>query len=303
MSRGWARLLFFASLLPLGTSFGCDALTVNAFSGAVISMTISAQRPDLTQPPLPAGQHLEIWARNANNDIILIQAYYDESNHCLDTNGPCAWPGIMFVPAVDPNDPCLIDNNGNLLTTAAAYPGPVTINGVTQTPDQQAKQVIDRINQLNNHEGRTLFAVVPFDGNAPQPPFDTPQDRLTACTNYRNLNPRTYIPNPYQITAPVHGQYFGSLTFISVNPPTDYDGIRIDTPMNLKGIQELIFTIEDNKTFNPKAGWLKHGPIYLDSVMVPGGRDIPHFTLVGNGNGASGDVSVYTNLDEAPAQF
>jgi hypothetical protein len=293
MSRGWARLLLLSSLLPLAASVGCDALTVNSFAGAVIEFTMTNAQP------LPAGQHLEVWARNSNNDIIRIAPFYDEVNYKSS-------PGIMIMPAIDPDDPCLIDGSGNLLTTAAAYPGPTTINGVTQSPQQQAQQVLDRIAQLNaspkGKEFATLFAVLPWT-QTPEPMLPattTPDARLTACTQYWNQAPvgTAYVPNPYQITAPRHGIYYGSITFVTQTPPTDYDGVRLDVAVNLKGIQELFFTVEGNSV-DP----LHRGPLFLTSVSVPGGREVPHFSLIGNNNGVSGSASVYTNLDDAPAQF
>ena len=98
---------------------------------------------------IPAGQHLELWARTQYDDIVRVNGYYDLGD------GKTA-NGLMIRQAISLNDPCMIDGyyfagngNGNLLTSPAAYPSSVTQAGVTQTAADQAQQVIDRINQLD----------------------------------------------------------------------------------------------------------------------------------------------------------
>src|SRR3954449_10660595 len=95
-------------LLPL-LGAGCDSLSARSFAGTVIIMSLHGASVT------PPGQHLELWARNQYNDIIRINPYYDEANGKTHN-------GLMIRQAISPTDPCIIDDHGNLLTTAAAYP-------------------------------------------------------------------------------------------------------------------------------------------------------------------------------------
>ncbi|HXU70680.1 MAG TPA: hypothetical protein VN947_15190 [Polyangia bacterium] len=281
--------LFLASLVPLSTSSGCDALGANPFAGTIMQLTVA------NAAVTPAGQHLELWARDQYNDILRIDPFYDETNYKTSY-------GLMIRQAVSLDDPCLIDANGNLLTDASAYPGPVTIAGVTQSPAQQAKQIVDRINQLAPPGAAPLLAVLPYDPNTPPslPAGTTPADRLTACTNYRNQGPLTYVANPAQITAPAHGVVYGFIRFINTTPAEDYDGFRLDTPVNLAGVQEIFFTTETDSV-DPN----HRGPLFLTSTLTQGGREVVHFALVhADPNGSeSGGAALYVNLDQDPTEF
>jgi hypothetical protein len=282
------RTLPLASLVPLLLVLGCDALTVRPFAGSVMQFTLA--NVDITQ----AGKHLELWTRDQYNDVIRVNPYYNL------TDGKTQY-GLMVRPAVSLSDPCMIDDQGNLLTTAAAYPAPISYNGVTQTPDQQAQQIVDRINQLTPPGALPLLAVLPYDPNTPSVPANAAAaDRLAACNDYRGKSELTYVPNPSQITAPAHGVVYGFIKFVSVTPPVSYNGFRIDTPVNLKGTQEVFLTIE-NDTVDPRA----RGAAYVVSRPSPGGRDVLHFDLVhADPNGtASGAVAMYTTLDQDPVQF
>src|SRR5262249_53545189 len=118
-----------------------------------------------------------------------------------------------------------------------------------------------------------------------------------ACGNVKGCG---YIPNPLQITAPLHGYVFGFPAFFSIVPPTNYDGFRIDTPVNLQGVQEIFFTLEgDNVDPNNR------GPLFLTSKRVPGGNDIIQFDLThADPNGtATGAAALYVDLDQDPVQF
>jgi len=281
-------VLVLASLLPLATSLGCDALGANAFAGTIMQLTVA------NASVTPPGQHLELWARDQFDDIIRIRPFYDETN--FETTF-----GLMVRQAISLDDPCLIDAEGHLLTDASAYPGPVTIAGVTQSPAQQAKQVVDRINQLAPPGQTPLLAVLPYDPNTPPtlPAGTAPADRLAACTAYRNKGPLTYIANPLQITAPAHGTVYGFIRFISVSPAEDYDGFRLDTPINLAGVQEIFFTTEtDNVDPNHR------GPLYLTSMRTTSGREVVHFELVhaDAGGTESGGAALYVNLDQDSTQ-
>ena len=167
MNRGWARTLAFASFLPLCAAAGCDALTVRSFAGTVMQFTFTQS---VKQNSIPAGSHLELWARTQYDDIVRVPGYYDLTNG-LTTNG------IMIRQAISLTDSCMLDtyyapteankSAGHSLTTGAAYPSTITTAGVTQTPDQQAQQVVDRINQVttnpNIRSGGPVLAKAAFN--------------------------------------------------------------------------------------------------------------------------------------------
>ncbi|HEX9104034.1 MAG TPA: hypothetical protein VF997_17605 [Polyangia bacterium] len=236
MNRGWARTLLLASLLPLSASAGCDALTVRSFAGTVMQFTLQG----VTAQTIPANQHLELWARTKYDDIVRVPGY-------TDLTAGLSSPGIMIRQAISLQDPCIIDgyyfpNNkgGNLLTSPAAYASTVTAGGVTQTPAQQAQQVIDRIDQLTTNvtiaSGGPLLGVLPYDPAVPPTVPDTAssEERRAACDAYAmNGDALAYVANPFQLTAPLKGTIYGFVKFLSVTPPSDYDGFRIDTPLNL----------------------------------------------------------------------
>src|SRR3982751_335802 len=164
MNRGWGRTLAFASLLPLLGSLGCDTLTVHSFAGTIMQFTIDG----VTATTIPANQHLELWARTQYDDIVRVEGYHDLAN-------AKSAPGIMLRQAISLKDPCMIDgyyfNNGggNLLTSPAAYPTSTSHGGVTQTPEQQAEAIVDRIHQLTDPPGAIgpLVAIMPYDPSVP----------------------------------------------------------------------------------------------------------------------------------------
>ncbi len=307
MSRGWARLL----LVPLLGSLGCD-LTVHPFSGTIIQMSIQG----VTKEP-PPDTHLELWARSQYDDIIRV-----DGNNDTPSGAVFVRQGFTIRKAITMGDPCMIDGQGNLLVTPAAYPGTTVIDGIPQTPQQQAQQVQNRIKQLTSTTecdpdgicgGQTaqLLAVIPFDPATPphtcangettgcMPWNLAAADRLAACQAWWNASPLTYTPNPAQITNPAHGTVYGFIAF-QTNPPNgpyaNYDGIRIDSPTNLRGLRELFITTEPANV-DPN----KRGPLMLDGFPTQGGRDVVYFNL--SGTGVSGSVSLLVNLDQDPVQF
>src|SRR5262249_27507141 len=134
------------------------------------------------------------------------------------------------------------------------------------------------------------------------PPGATPEQRYSICKQYVDdpNNPNPYVPNPFQITSPLRGYVYGFVRFISLSPPSNYDGFRVDTPINLKGVQEIFFTLE-NDNVDPK----NRGPLFLTSTMTQVGRDVLHFDLIhADPNGtASGTASLLVDLDQDPVQF
>ncbi|MCU1280422.1 MAG: hypothetical protein JWM53_3968 [bacterium] len=306
MNRGWARTLALTSLLPLLGSLGCDALTARSFAGTVMQLTIDG----VTAQSIPAGQHLELWARTQYDDIVRVDGYYNLAA------GKTAY-GLAIRQAISLSDPCMIDgyyylNNsgGNLLTSAAAYPTSISAGGVTQTPDEQAQAVVKRIEQLTT-AGTTgpLLAILPYatadDPVLPTPPAipdaTSPSDRRTICEAYTTSpHDLAYVANPYQITAPLKGAVYGFVKYVSVTPPANYDGFRIDSPINLKGVQEIFMTVEGT-TVDPK----NRGPLFLVSTLTQNGAGVVHFDLRSpdpNGQ-ATGTAALLVDLDQDPVQF
>lgn len=291
MKQSWAGTIARTSLASLLLATGCDALTVNSFAGTTMQFTL--QNAAVTAP----NTHLELWARTANGDIVRISPYYQE-------NKGLNQPGFIIKPAITLDDPCVIDRQGHLLTSSEAYPSAVTKAGITQSPDDQAQSIKNRIGQLNPPGAAPLLAVLPFSkvGDPVIAADATPDERLAACQAAENADVNYYEANPSQVTAPLHGAVYGFIHFQTLNPPANYDGFRLDVPVNLKGVQELFFTTEsvDIADVDPK----NTGPLYVDSKRVLGGRDILQFNLQSPLNGGpSGAVAVENTLDEDPVQF
>jgi hypothetical protein len=276
----WRTLLVFSTLL-----FGCDALTVHPFDGSVLVMSI---RQDATAGQTAADRHLELWTRDRYDDLERLPLYYDAADYKTTY-------GVVVRRAIALDDPCIIDGSGNRLVDAAAWPSTVDEGGVAQTPEQQAEQVRNRIAQLNappdGTQPSSLLALVPWDATPPPTidPAAAAADRLAACQAWWASSPLAYTPNPLQITAPLHGYVYGFLAYVTATPPTDYDAIRIDTPVNLDGLQEL-FVTDEGATVDVNM----RGAVYLTSKPSPGGNDVAHFDLAGPS--ASGTLAVLAAL-------
>ena len=89
MNRGWARTLALASLLPLAASLGCDALTVRSFAGTVMQFTFDG----ISAQTVPAGKHLELWARTQYDDIVRIEPATTNLTAGKTATGPHDPPG------------------------------------------------------------------------------------------------------------------------------------------------------------------------------------------------------------------
>ncbi|HZS38187.1 MAG TPA: hypothetical protein VFF06_15220 [Polyangia bacterium] len=299
MSRGWARLL----LLFVLAGAGCD-LTVHPFAGTVIQMAIEG----VTGESAP-GTHLELWARSQYDDIIRIDGE------------AAAAPsfGVVVRNAITMSDPCMIDGKGDLLTKPEAYPPIATIAGIVQTADEQAATVRNRIAQVtaigdcdpDGHcgvQGASLLGVIPFDPVTPPhtcaagestgclPWTMAAADRLSACNAYWASTPNAYTPNPAQLTHPAHGIIYGFTSYNTAMPPANADGIRIDSPTNLRGLKELFVTTE-NDAVDPTM----RGPLALDGFPDYGGREVIHFTL--SGPKLNGTAALLVNADQDPVQF
>lgn len=285
------------ALLPLLflLQVGCDAFTVKPFAGAVIELEIfgaTASAP---------GEHLELWARNQFDDVLRLPILY------AGKAGPSRH-GLQVRLAVDPRDPCLIDRGGHLLTSSDAYPRSITVAGVIQTPDEQAQQVRNRLAQLNGpplgRQASSLLAVVPYYDDRLRPRPDADADprvpaaqRLADCTAYWNASPFSFTGNPAQVTAPLHSIAYGFIGYTTVDPPTSISGIRLDTPVHLKGLRELWLTQESAplEAVDPQ----HRGPVFLVGSVDGGGRRVLHLTLTSPLPGVSGSAAVLADLDES----
>ncbi len=271
---------------------GCDQLSVRPFAGTWIEMTIAGANE--TAP----NTHLELWARSEHDDIIRINPFTDP------TAGETHY-GLQIKLAVDPSDPCMIDAAGNLLTSPAAYKT-VTIAGVTQTPEQQAQQVKNRLDQivsisLGGKQAQSLLAIVAAsDGTPPTLAAEaSAADRLAACTAYWASAPFAYSGNPFQVTAPTHGILYGFVTYTTTSPPAGYDGIRVETPIRLKGLRELWLTTETVPV--DLVSPVQRGAVFLHSEPAKGGRGVVFFNMLGQS--ASGTAALYVDLDESKIDF
>lgn len=274
------------------TATGCEDFNVRPYAGTLIEMTMAGAIE--TAP----GTHLEMWARSANDDIIRIDPLTDTNLHLTSY-------GLQIKLAIDRNDPCLINADGNLVLSPAAYKT-VTIAGVTQTPEQQVQQLENRLDQilstsLGGKQPQSLLAIVAADdGTAPNIAADaSAADRLAACTTYWKDHPYAYSGNPFQLTQPTHGVVYGFVSYQTTSPPAGYDGIRFDTTLKLEGLREIWLTTESVPVamVNP----LARGPIFLYSQPARGGRGVVYFNLLGPS--ASGTAALYVDLDAPKISF
>jgi hypothetical protein len=288
------------ALLAVSLLVGCDDLTARSFAGSVIQMTLTLSSPN----PMPADRHLELWARDQYDDTIRIDGITDA--HTGESHD-----GMRVVLAVDPGDPCMIVTDpkspayGELLVTAQAYPNTTTINGVAQTPDQQAQQVRNRIAQVTSMtfgglQAQSLLAMVAYTdkSNLAAMQATSAAERAAACKDYWS-DPLAYTANPAQLTAPLHGVLYGFINYNTVAPPAGFDGLRVDTPVNLRGIQELWLTTESVPPAQVDPA--HRGPLFLEGVPGPGGRDVVHFAL--SGPAGAGAAAMYVDLDQDPISF
>jgi hypothetical protein len=308
------RSLLLVALVPLG---GCISAT--PFAGAIIEMTITGAQPTA------ADAHIEMWARTKYDDIVRLDTQYDAPNPANPTESTPLRPfGFIIRDAINMGDPCMIDLNGNLITSPDAYPNPVVVAGITESPQDQAEAVIFRIAQVTSsndcdgaappncgHQATTALAAVPFDANAAQPPvipFATdPATRLQLCNSYWSTSPLAYTPNPLQLQTPQHGTVDGFLDYTTQSPVSGYNSVKIKTSVNLDGLRELFATVEtidaDDLANNRPDGVdpLNRGPVFFQGYPSQGGRGVVYFNLTGPG--AAGSASVLADLDQDTESF
>jgi hypothetical protein len=299
-------LLGLVLLVAVG---GCD-LSVPPFAGTVVALSLQGAAP------LPAGQHLELWARSPYDDIIRINGTFD-----APTAGRMSPFGLVIRPVITLDDPCVIDAQGNLLVTAAAFPSTIVVDGVTQTPEDQAASIRARVRQLDSSsvcdgsggnpdshcgaQASTMLGAIPWDSAAAPPPtqadipFDTaPADRLARCTAYWASSPLAYTADPIQVSAAAHGQILGDVSYMTTVPPSAYDGITIFSPTSLTGIRELWITVETDAV-DPS----HRGPVYLQGYPDRGGAYDLHFDLRAPASSAlavAGTAALLVGLESNP---
>lgn len=268
-------------LVALGGATGCESLAVPTFTGTNLTLQLKGSGP--TQP----GQHLEMWGRNDNNDILRIGFRVAPTQPEI--------LGFMIRPAVTLTDPCMIADNGYLLTDARAYPNTITENGVKQTPSQQAGQITTLIRQVismsaGGIQTSNLLLTMPYDATpVPSIPADAaPADRIAACKAYWDAGPYTYTPAPLTLTAPAHGMTMGPVDYSTSVPLNSYSGIPFVTLYDLSNLEEFWITVE---TVPPDKVDPQHrGAVYLEGKRVMRGDGTLNFDLSSSDPAVSGSL-------------
>ena len=209
----------------------------------------------------------------------------------------------MIRQAISLDDPCIIDAAGHLLTDASAYPTTVTTAGVTQTPAEQALAGRAAHRRSSRRaDRRRCWRCCPGIRRRRRRCRRTrrPTSGWPRAPTTSDASDRAYVANPLQITAPAHGAVFGFIRFISTAPAENYDGFRLDTPINLEGVQEIFFTREGDDV-DPN----HRGPLFLTSHARAGRsrrRALRADPRRPNGT-ESGGASLYVDLDSDPDSF
>jgi hypothetical protein len=327
--KAWPRLWLhlWLGVLPVCVG-GCDALGVNTFQGSWIALSLNwplsapAQMGAQPQPMLLGpGEHLDLWAQFADGSAVRVPA----NQFTEPPTNNLVFPGFNVLPALDPNDVCLIDSNGNDLLSAQAQPG----------PDQELQQMaeVEKVREVVS----TTTSILPAGGvmgKAPVPllaltQYDPPPSSMDAmvlatldttpgdaaareafCPGFLLRHPDYYQGNPEQLTGAIHGPLFGFFNFSTVGPqfqtdnpatflpPQEYGGITITSNTSLNGVTGLLLTVE---TMTPPT---MPGMVLVAGVPLPAadsGRGAIRFELVVMDQGMAvpvGTASVLTNLDQ-----
>jgi hypothetical protein len=274
---GFAILITVASVAG-----GCDDLRVKEFAGTNLQLQL---RGSVVTPP---GQHFEMWGRNHNNDILRI-------GYRLNVGSPQIY-GFMVRVAIDPSDPCMINDTGYLLTDPRAYPDTSTAGGVVQTPEEQALAIKLRIQQITGvsvggMQTSSLLLTMPYDTSTPPPvpASATAEQRRAACEQYWAGSPFAYTPGPLTITQPTHGTTMGPIYYATALPQNSYDGIYLTTLYDLDDLQEFWLTVESVPP--EQVDLLQRGPTYLQGYRVERGLGYLNFDLTSDG-GVNGSLLV-----------
>jgi hypothetical protein len=309
----------FRALALLAVSLlagACDRFNVVPFAGAKIQLTIAGAH--LT----PAGQHLELWARDGDEDIVRVVAGSAQDTQ-VDPQGiaPTRQGVYIIRQAVDLADPCMIDGAGQLLWQPDAQPGcgPNPPSGCDDATQKmlQAKAVEMRVHELTDLPATPLLALVSYDDAAGQPPMvaagASAAERLTACQTWWISSPFAYDGNPLDLTAPVHGTAFGMLDFTAVAPlPTQVlGGIQVITDFALRDLRELwltqpqatVMALDPDQIDCAGHPTTCRGPLLLQGPAGANDRGIFRFPLASPDPTVSGTAAVYTALDQDPVMF
>jgi hypothetical protein len=270
-SMGWAAVLATA-LVVCG---GCDDLDVREFAGTNLQLQLVGSNVT------PPGQHFEMWGRNHNDDILRI-------GYRLASGQPQLY-GFIIRIAIRPDDPCMINDTGYLVTDPRAYPKQVNFGGVTQTDVQQALAIKLRIQQVTalaagGLQPTNLLLTMPVD-ETPVPALAadaSPDERRAACQAYWDTSPYAYTPQPLTVAQPKHGATMGPVAYQTSMPQASYDGIYLTSLYDLDDLQEFWITVE---SVPPDQVDLVHrGPTYLQGYRVERGLGYVNFDLTGSGS-------------------
>jgi hypothetical protein len=276
-TRLWWLVAVVAGIGPTG----CQSLNVAPFSGTNLSLELKGA--GVSQP----GQHLEMWGRNSDNDIVRIG--YRVSPTAAEIFG------FMIRIAVTPTDPCMINDTGYLITDGRAYPGNVSAAGVTQTPAEQAMAISVIIREvtavsLGGEQQTNLLLAVPYDATPePQIAVDaTAEARRTTCNAYWAASPYAYTPAPLTLTQPLHGLALGPVDYSTSAPLDTFSTMPFESFYDLSNLQEFWITVE---SVPPGSVDPQHrGPAYLQGNRVQRGDDTINFDLTGSDPSVSGSL-------------
>jgi hypothetical protein len=270
---------------------------VPAFRGTRIAMTLN------NLSPTPAGRHLELWARDGEENIVRL----------------AAGPGVAYAiaPVVSFTDPCAIDNQGNLIWTPAAQQDCFGHPCVDDAERQRAAEAIQlRMRQLVEFQAPLLVFTRWDDDAAGRPAFDRDLPaaaRLAQCRAYWDPSPSAYSGNPIQLTAPIHGAFLGALDFVSTSETAQLaGGIQFSTDYELRDVRELWLTetparvtdVDPDQVDCQASPATCRGQILVQGNRQAIGRGTVHFELSAPaGASGGGSATIYTSLADDPVQF
>lgn len=319
-----ATRLLLGIALCVSAASGCDHFRVEPFHGSKILMTLSGL------PTTAPGHHVELWARESP-DGSLEHQYIDRllaadgsrrpDGHPCGKDETCVPAAYAIAPAVafsgsgesfQLTDGCMIDAAGHLLWQPEASPR----EGDAPQGELGAKAVLRRIHQLTDGAASPLLALVSIDDHEGERPAvdesQPPAERLAACQKFWGASPWAYSGNPFQLTAPVHGQMYGPLDFTSVDPPQILGGIAITSDWALHDAVELWLTdsaasiadLDPSEIDCATRADTCRGRVLLDGAASPGGRNAIHFELSSPSSAsAGGSATIQVRLDEDAQPF
>ena len=251
---------------------GCDRLTVSNVTGARVLLTISGPPEQLRTVD---GEHLELWAREADGSILRLLSgraagICETDRSCLTKNGYAkTLHGYAMVPAVSLAEPCMIDEQGYLLYEPGArlYVADEEAKLTDADRQKRAEAVLARIRAITDRAASPMVAFVSYgDVAGKRPQFDLqdkpcgscsghgdyacvdglckarPEVRKSQCLEFFRQNPFAYVGNPLQLTAPRNGVFFGTADYTSFQPPQVIGGMNLQSAFGLRNLRELWVT-------------------------------------------------------------